>query len=56
MGNIPTKDSVQALVREVEAVDPGIALEITAPVATELEAEDSLALDAPVATDLAAED
>ena len=56
MGNIPTKDSVQALVREVEAVDPGIALSLYAPVSTNLKAENSLALDAPVATDLEAED
>ena len=36
----PTKDSGQTLVREVEAVDTGIALALDAPVATDLEEED----------------
>ena len=37
MDDLPTKDSGQALVREVEAVDPGIALALDANVATNLE-------------------
>ena len=36
---LPTKDSGRALVRELEAVDTGIALALDDPVATDLEAE-----------------
>ena len=53
--NNPTKDSGRELVWEVEAVDPGIVLAFDAPIATDLEAEDSLELDATVATDLESE-
>ena len=56
MDALPTKDSGRALVREVEAVEPGIALALDDPIATNLEAEDSLALNAPIATNLQAED
>ena len=55
MDALPTKDSGRALVREVEAVEPGIALALDDPIATNLEAEDSLALDATVATNLEVE-
>ena len=56
MGALPTKDSGKSILREVEAVDPGIALTLDAPVATDIEEKDSLALDAPVDTDVEAED
>ena len=55
MDALPTKDSGRALVRELEAVDTGIVLALDAPVATDLEAEDSLELDAPVATNIEVE-
>ena len=52
VNTILTKYSWWALVPEVEAVDPVIALALDTPVATELEAEYSLELDAHVATEL----
>ena len=55
MDALQIKYSGRALVREVEAVDPGIALALYAPVATNIEAEGSLALDDTVATELESE-